>query len=242
VPCREENFEHRETTLRIPSEQAALVLVDVWDIHPIISHLERTDAITAMKIKPTLEAARAAGLTIVHAPSPPVARKYPQWTRYASDDDLWPESSEPDWPPAEFVRREGPYARFARPPERLQEQWEERLKERRIAAPVEPIADDFVVATGAQLHRLCKDRQILHLFYVGFATNVCIPFRDYGLRAFRKRGYNLILLRDCTTAIETHDTVEDLLITRLAIRDFELMDVAWTTTSEEFVEAWRTSS
>ena len=57
------------------------------------------------------------------------------------------------------------------------------------------------------------------------------------MRAFRKRGYNLILLRDCTTAIETHDTVDDLLITHLAIRDFEMMDIAWTTASEDFRKA-----
>jgi nicotinamidase-related amidase len=117
--------------------------------------------------------------------------------------------------------------------------WAERLEQRRIVPEVEPLSDDFVVATGEQLHRLLQDRGILHLFYAGFATNICIPFRDYGLRAMRRRGYNLILLRDCTTAIETHDTVAELLITRLAIRDFEMMDIAWTATSDDFLQACR---
>lgn len=237
VPCREANLTYGEQTLVIPADQAALVLVDVWDVHPMASHLERTNAITRERIVPVVWAARASGLTIIHAPSPAVARKYPQWTRYASDDDLWPSMSETDWPPTEFARREGRYAAYSRPKEWLRELWEGRIATRRILADIEPEPDDFVIATGSQLHRLLKDRGILHLFYAGFATNICVPFRDYGMRAFRKRGYNLILLRDCTTAIETHDTVDDLLITHLAIRDFEMMDIAWTTASEDFRKA-----
>ena len=233
----EANFQYGCQTLQIPASQAALVLVDVWDIHPIASHLDRTNAITRTKIAPTLDAARTAGVTVVHAPSPSVARKYPQWTRYADDADLRPSSAQADWPPPEFRRREGSAAQFARPIEPMVAAWTERLEARRIVPEVEPRPNDFVVATGDQLHRLLKDRGILHLFYAGFATNICIPFRDYGMRAMRRRGYNLILLRDCTTAVETHDTVEDLLITRLAIRDFEMVDIAWTATAEDFRRA-----
>jgi len=32
---------------------------------------------------------------------------------------------------------------------------------------------------------------LLHLFYAGFAANICIPFKDYGIRALRARGYNV---------------------------------------------------
>lgn len=95
----------------------------------------------------------------------------------------------------------------------------------------------MVVATGDQLHRLCKDRGILHLFYAGFAANICIPCKDYGVRAFRARGYNTILLRDGTTASESQVTIADLAGTRQAIRQLEMADVATTVTSAAFVEA-----
>jgi nicotinamidase-related amidase len=235
VPCVEANFQYAQHTLRIPTDQAALILVDVWDVHPVASHLARTDEITRTRIVPVVEAARKAGVTVIHAPSLPIAKKYPQWVRYAEDVDPQSSPTGERWPPPTFARREGDYAQFARPAEPMMDLWQDRLAARRILADVEPEADDFVVGTGEQLQRLLADRQILHLFYVGFATNICVPFRDYGMRAFRKRGYNPILLRDCTTAIEAHDTVDDLLITRLAIRDFEMMDIAWTATGEDFL-------
>ena len=41
------------------------------------------------------------------------------------------------------------------------------------------------------------------------------------------RGYNVILLRDRTTAIETHNAVNDLLITELTMRHIEtLFDIS----------------
>jgi hypothetical protein len=94
--------------LRIPAEQAALVLVDVWDTHPVASHLARTDEITRTCIVPVVRAARQAGMTIVHAPSPPVAKKYAQWTRYAQAAQGEPAPA--DWPPTEFADRVGEYA------------------------------------------------------------------------------------------------------------------------------------
>ena len=232
VPCVEANFQYAQHTLHIPTDQAALVLVDVWDVHPVASHLARTDEITRTRIVPVVRAARQAGVTIVHARSPSVAQKDAQSTRYAQAARREPAAT--NWPPPQFIDRAGEYAQYARPAEPMMDLWQERLAARRIQADVEPEPDDFVVATGDQLQRLLEDRRLLHLFYVGFATNICVPFRDYGMRAFRKRGYNPILLRDCTTAIEAHDTVDDLLITKLAIRDFEMMDVAWPATAEDF--------
>ena len=60
-------------------------------------------------------------------------------------------------------------------------------------------------------------RRIKHLFYAGFATNICVQFRDYGMQAMRKRGYNLILLRDATTGIESAETAGGLWATKAAI-------------------------
>lgn len=50
------------------------------------------------------------------------------------------------------------------------------------------------------------------------------------------RGYNIILLRDATTGIEAHDTVDDLLMTRMTIREIETK-WGWSATSGDFVAA-----
>jgi nicotinamidase-related amidase len=50
----------------------------------------------------------------------------------------------------------------------------------RIIPEVAPQGDDIVVETGDRLHHLLRERKILHLFYVGFAANICVPFKSYG--------------------------------------------------------------
>jgi nicotinamidase-related amidase len=244
VVCTEAAFHHTEWDERIPVAQAALVLVDVWDTHVIASHAARSAQIAREFIAPAVVAAREAGIAVVHAPSPVQARRYPQWTRYATEADAqapairnWPEVETDEWPPAAFRRREGEYTQFRRPRPSLPDQGRNERAERGIDPSVAPEPEDFVVATGEQLQRLCKDKGILHLFFAGFATNICVPFKDYAIRAFRARGYNCLLLRDCTTAIEGHDTLEGFLGTRQAIRELEMADLAATLTGDAFIKA-----
>ncbi len=118
VPCREENFGWHEKTVTVPAAQAALVLIDCWDRHPVESFVERATQVARQKILPTVEACREAGVLVVHAPAPQVARKYPQWLKYAGDEELFgPQKSEVTWPPAEFRNRAHQYddSPFGRP-------------------------------------------------------------------------------------------------------------------------------
>ena len=108
VPCREENFIRREITMPLPVEQAAFVLVDVWNVHFIESWIERAKSVTVNTIVPALNAARDAGLTILHAPCPEVAGQFPQLSRHTPPEVQPP----PDWPPAEFRNRTGKYATY----------------------------------------------------------------------------------------------------------------------------------
>ena len=244
VPCREENFEWHERTVTVPASQAALVLVDCWDRHPVESFVERATQVARQKILPTVEACREAGVVVAHAPSPAVAQKYPQWLKYAGNEELFgPEGGEVAWPPAEFRSRVHQYddSPFGRPAEPLLEQWlqdETLFPAMRIMDFLEPQAGDFVVASGAQLHWFCRDQQILHLFYAGFAANICIQLRDYGIRAMHDRGYHTILLRDCTTAIEGSHTLEGQWLLEAAIFNIELK-VGCSTTAQQLQAACR---
>ncbi|MGD9497947.1 MAG: cysteine hydrolase family protein, partial [Armatimonadota bacterium] len=208
----EANFRRAFLDWTLDPAEAALVMVDCWNIHPIATHQERAARICAELIAPVAAACRHAGVCVVHAPSPGQAKLYPQSTKFASDAELFGAGGEPPaWPPAEFRNKEGDYAQFARPEEPATKAWiEAELANRRIIDCLEPRPEDFVVATGEQLHRLCRYNGVVHLFYCGFAANMCVPGRDYGMRAMQRRGYNVILLRDCTTAIEVSHTHESL--------------------------------
>jgi len=239
----EKNFKPAELTWQIDPKEAALVMVDVWDIHPYTSHRDRSIEITRDRIVPVAQACREAEIAVIHAPSPGQAHKYPQWVRYAGDAELGGAgaANTDEWPPAAFRQFKGKYAKYAKPKEPRRERWlKTQLPKRKIMPVIEPQPDDFVVATGAQLHRLLKHRRILHLFYAGFAANMCVLHRDYGIFAMKKRGYNIILLRDCTTAIENSDTLPTMDHTQTAISIVEMI-AGYTTTSDVLIQGCRTS-
>lgn len=239
LPYREEHFGYVHLPVSMPPAQAALVLVDCWDRIIVESFQERAERICEETIRPVLGACRLAGIAVIHAPSPPVAEKFRQfWPPNAPGDEAPAAVETEDWPPADFAQRQGEWAHLqARRSGLHQEQLDRIDRDRSIHPAVLPQAGDYVIATGDQLHRLCKERGILYLFYVGFATNVCVPDRDYGLRAMRERGYAPVLLRDATTGVEASDTYPLLAATSVMIHQFELRDIAGTITAMAFLAA-----
>lgn len=257
-PWVEANNHYAEAVVGVPIEHAALVLVDVWNFHPNKSNMLRGQEVARLRIAPLLPHARAVGLQVVHAPDLSVARKYPQWGKYARPEDengfstyprwghlRWDEpprrpddrhSASDTWPPREFQQRTGEYERFHRPVGPVAEYALAHPPDRYIDPGIEVDDHDLIIGRGIELQRFCADRGILHLIYAGFATNICLQYKDYGVRAFADRGYNVILLRDATTAMESHDTVDTEAGTRQAIRELE-MEVLATTTSDAFIEA-----
>ena len=227
----------RRSTLRwqLPVEQVALVCVDVWSEHYIQTHVDRTTKITLERIVPVQEAFRQLGALVVHGPSPDCARKYPEWLEEEVDE---PQRPEGDWPPADFRGKEGEYAGFARPHTERTEEFNRIIRDRRIVPEAAPRGDDRVGANGEALHRLLRRRGVLFLFYMGFAANMCVPFRDYGMRAMKDRGYEVVFLEDCTTAIEVEDTADDLLLSQACKIDAALT-IGYTLQSADLLAACR---
>ncbi len=210
----------------LPVTRAALILVDMWSEHYVSSHLERGQRITRECILPLLETFRRVGATVVHAPSPDCAPRYEHLlTRVegtTQESQVRPPGLLPDWPPSDFRKKIGEFAGFARPVDPTDEEFDRIIAERSIIAEAEPQEGDCVVFSGDQLHAVLCDRRTTTLFYVGFAANFCVPNRDYGMRAMRSRGYDIVLVRDGTTAIEVADSVDGLGLTAAAIQDVEV--------------------
>jgi len=238
IPCREENFIRREIVMSLPVDQTTFVLVDMWNDHHIESWIERARQVTDSAIIPALNAAHEVGLTIVHAPCPEVARQYPQLARHKPPEP----KPEPNWPPAEFRRREGAYAAYRGPraqPPGVWPRWDKVAPHLAMSPTVQVLDSDYVIATGQQLHELCRERGILHLIYAGFATNWCVLGRDYGVRAMA--GYNVILLRDATTGVEFPDTLATLFTTEIAIREVE-QQYGFSASNQDFMAACRAAA
>lgn len=200
--------------MALPVDQTALVLVDLWSDHFIESWLERATQVLKDSVLPAIEAAREAGITVVHAPSPSVAAHFEQAGCHEPPEP----AKESNWPPPDFKNRKGEYFDYRGP----RDQYPGIPKiDYRMSDLVDVREDDIVLATGQQLHDVLESRKILHLLYAGFATNWCVINRDYGVKDMRGRGYNVMLLRDATTGVEFPDTVDRLFATELAIREVE---------------------
>ena len=229
IPCREENFERREIEMDLPLGLAALVLIDLWHDHFIRSWIERASQVLRERVLPVIDAARRAGIPIIHAPCPEVAAQYAQLEHH---EPAPKRNANSEWPPAEFKRREGEYHAY-RGPREQEPGIRDIREERRMSDLVEVRDDDIVIATGEQMHAYLKSHGILHLIFAGFATNWCILNRDYGVKAMHERGYNTILLRDATTGVEFPDTLDGLWATELAIREVE-QKYGFSTSNDDF--------
>ena len=231
VEWREKNTGYATLDWKIPLAQTALVLVDVWQRHYIKETEDRAEVIINDKFIPLLAASRKAGLTIIHAPGSVAAKKHPNWVNLLSAKEITPKRD--NWPPAEFLNLSGPYESYRRPVE-PKEAERQALPPLTFHPKVVPVGQEPVVAYGEELHRYCKKHGILFLIYAGFNTNACILDKDYGTLKMSYRGYKAILLRDCTTGMESKDSQATLAQTNGAILLLEMFG-QYSLVSEELI-------
>jgi nicotinamidase-related amidase len=242
-----------EKTLSLKADETAFVSVHCWNIDtpegpkPIPEHTDcmgwteayaRSIPITIERIKPAIEAARSASIPIVHVASPSYAYLYPQWPVLMKLSP--PEQPEPGSVEGGKWHEEFTEEVFGKG---YNEVWASMLEpdaqpKLDIAAVVKPLPQDYVVIHGTHLNRILRGLGIWNLIYVGFGTAECLMNSPSAMREMARFKYRCILLRDCTTALEDPDTVDQLLRTKMAIRQVE-WDLGYTATSENFIAACR---
>ena len=230
----EDKFAPIERRVGFDPELSALILLDVWSWHFMPTYRERAGLITRERIKPVAEACRKAGVLVVHAPSPPVANKYPEHRFWPASE--WkrqpmysPPGEAPGWPAPEMASRTGRFKEYSQKssPDAPRLTEEQLYRKYNIHPAVGPEPNDLVVATREELHGLLAKHKRFHLFYAGFVSNGCILERDYGTRQMAYLGYQIILLRDCTTGLETSETIGTFEQTKASVHNLEF----WFSTS-----------
>ena len=174
-------------------------------------------------IKPALEAARRAGIQVIHVQPESIASKYPENRVSRVEDSDPPLEAIPGYNVmrAEMTHGKG-YMRW--------EGWS-RLD---ICEPLKPLPGEPVIVTTEEMDLFCREQGIINLIYAGFATNLCILDSDAAMKPMRRLGYRCILLRECTLAVEHHDTLDEMLNTRTAIRYIETW-VGYTASLQDFL-------
>lgn len=83
------------------------------------------------------------------------------------------------------------------------------------------------------LDTVLRNLGVRNLIFVGFTADICLLNTVIGAL---DHNYRVAVLRDCVLGAEFEDTVEDLSVTKFAVRYYEAM-VGFTSTSAEFIQA-----
>ena len=80
-----------------------------------------------------------------------------------------------------------------------------------------PLGDEGVAQDAHQLFALCREAQVNHLIYMGFAINWCLLLSPAGMEDMQRRGFMCSTLRQATTAVENKETARDELAKEIAL-------------------------
>jgi len=97
--------------------------------------------------------------------------------------------------------------------------------------------DHARLATSESFHRFLQNKGINTLLYAGYASNWCVLNRPVGIIRMSQLGYNIILIRDCTIAFETPETLDGEWANKVTINTIETQ-WAMTTTLHDLEDAF----
>jgi nicotinamidase-related amidase len=178
----------------IPTE-TAIIVCDMWDKHWCATSSARF-AELAVALNPVLEAARAKGVRIVHAPSDCVeqyadhpgrkeAKKYADKKIAAlANGSKLPSEKKAAWP----IDQSDEGCATCKP----RRTW---IKQNDALVIQD---EDLISDSGEEIGTYFRKKGIKNVILTGVATNMCVVARSFGIRAMARMGMNVVLMRDMT--------------------------------------------
>ncbi len=231
------------------TEKTALILVDIRNVgmgpeplHPEVSLqdeqrqavgvslIERSREIVEENIIPAVAAARRVGIPIIHEANTPKAVETPQYQEWFEPD---PPSPGPGWPPPDVAAQNDGELFNRRFGEDYAEKKDKVLPLYDLVVPIEE--NDYVVSTCASAQKILKHLGATNIFYMGFLLNSCVMEKGSGFYSLRRRGYKIVVFRDCTTGLHSAETLDGLWADKVFLEYVEVD--AYTATAADFVAA-----
>lgn len=210
--------------IQVPAEETAIIPMHIWNIGispelpfqsegqaggvmDMLEWASRSAPIIKTEIPPILEAARNAGINVVHVASGEgYETKYPGYKKAL---DI--AGKEPESPPRAFRAGE------IKPPddrksalifgERLKQSSEYYSKRVDFPPQAKPLDNEYVVSTTHQLNSVLRELKVWNLIYIGFALNWCLWFSPGGMTDMSRLGYRCSCIKEATTAVENKESV-----------------------------------
>ena len=176
-------------------EETAVVICDMWDNHWCPTAAARC-AELAKKMPPVLDALRARGVLVIHAPSECMDfyKDFPQRQRIQ-------EAKKIDPPPA-LDLTDPPLPCDASDGGCDSDQQVKEHKAWTREHPAIPIAEqDLISDNGKEIYSVLKQRGVKNLLVMGVHANMCILNRSFAIKQMTKWGIHCVLVRDLTDAM-----------------------------------------
>jgi nicotinamidase-related amidase len=178
----------------IDPAKTAIIITDMWDQHWCKGATHRVGLI-ARKMEPLLQAARGAGMLIIHAPSETM-------DFYSNAPGrLLAQNAPRAAPPAELTFADGPLPiddsdeGCDTPGDKPHKAWSRETDALTIAH------GDVISDKGDEIYNVLQQHHIDTVLFMGVHANMCILNRPFGVRQLSKWGLRCILVRDLTDAM-----------------------------------------
>jgi nicotinamidase-related amidase len=177
----------------MPIPQTAILICDMWDKHWCSGATQRVAAL-ALRMAPVIDAARARGIQIIHAPSETMQfyQDWPQRQRIARVAKIEPPAplGIAD-PPLPIDDRNGGCDTGGA----FYKAWTREI----AALPMG--AADVVSDDGAEIYSFLRERGIRNLLVMGVHVNMCVLNRSFAIRKMTNWGIRCVLVRDLTDSM-----------------------------------------
>ncbi len=188
-------WEASTTAKTVLAAETALIICDMWDKHWSRGAAERVAAM-APRMNQVIEAARAKGVRIIHAPSETMAfyAGTPARQRMLDVPRVEPPAplEHPD-PPAPVDASDGGSDTGETP---WYQAWSRQHPAIEIDQERDAISDD-----GSEIYSFIRQQGIRQILIMGVHTNMCVLGRPFGIKMMVRRGMPVALVRDLTDAM-----------------------------------------
>lgn len=205
----------RGAEIEIAPEHTALVVMHAWEMgdpeqypgwHRCVEYIPRVQRILSDVFPPLLESVRQSSLKLFHVVGGGDYYKYyPGYKRAAQlagpEQPVERIPSDPALDQLHAFRAEHIFVGKHNEPDVAR-----GFANIDFPAQARPVGDEGIAENSDQLFALCKESQINHLIYTGFAIDWCLLMSPGGMLDMSRRGIMCSAVRQAVTAVENKES------------------------------------
>lgn len=216
----------REAEIELSPEHTAVVVMHAWETgtadeypgwHRCVEYIPRAQRICAEVFPPLLTAVRESEIKLFHVVGPgDYFKDYPGY-KHALDlagpaSTVESAASDPTLDKLRQFRSEHVFAG-----KHNQADVARGFANMDFADEARPVGDEGIAENSEQLFALCREANVNHLIYAGFAIDGCLLLSPGGMLDMSRRGIMCSTVRQAVTAIECKETARHELAKQVAL-------------------------